>query len=264
MAFRSKTLPALGIFFGVSLLFSSRVWSEDRETKPVSVQYVIEDIQGSQVQVLEEGESQWETAVEGHAIDRGDEVKVGKNCEATLMLGDETSAHLGENSDLKVTQIEASAEGGFLSRFQLLAGRVLSDVKKNLLESHSAFEIESNGVVCGVRGTAFEVESSGDDFKVSTHEGEVEVNGGGEAHKITAGNFSSFRKGRFVLLRRLERMEGQRFQKWRAFRQAVREKRLKRLMEIRDHKRQPWVRHHPHLKAELEKHKWKKWRRNRK
>jgi len=229
---------------GISQTDSSNIGTEPPE-------YVVEDIHGSNVRVLEEGETQWEPAVEGQLVDSGDEIKVGDACEATLMLENETSVHLSENSDMKVEKIAPNKTGGFFSRLQVLAGLMLADVKKNLQDSHSAFEVESNGVVCGVRGTAFEVSSQGDNSQVSTHEGKVEVASAGETHMVTAGNASSFKRGKFQLLRRLDRFEIQRFQKWRVFRQEVRQKRLRRIAEIRNHKRQPWLRRHPRLKNEL-------------
>jgi ferric-dicitrate binding protein FerR (iron transport regulator) len=172
---------------------------------------------------------------------------VGKDSEASLMLETETSVHLSENSDLKIKEIGANKSGGFVSRLLFMTGKLLADVKKNLQSSNSTFEVEANGVVCGVRGTAFEVNVSGDDSQVSTHEGKVEVSGGNDSHLVEAGNFSSFKKGRFQLLRRLDRMDIQRFQRWRALRQVIRQKRIQRLAAIRSHVRQPWRRLHPRL-----------------
>jgi hypothetical protein len=225
-------------------------------------EYIIEDIQGSNVQVLEEGAKEWEPAVEGQVVDSGDEVKVGTASEATLTLQSETSVHLGEGTDLKVEQIEANPSNGFLSRLQVVAGTLLADVKKHLLESHSTFEVESNGVVCGVRGTAFEVNAQGDTAQVATHEGSVEVGNGTETHTVEAGNFSSFQKGKFQMQRRLDKSETGRFQKWRALRTIVLKKRLQRLEDIREHKRTPWKRRHPQLERAILRHELKKKRRH--
>jgi ferric-dicitrate binding protein FerR (iron transport regulator) len=241
----------ISIYFGMVILFLTPLMgvsqTADTAAKTDPMEYVIEDIHGSKVQVLEEGETQWETAVEGQAVDSGDEIKVGEGSEATLVLENETSVHLSEKSDMKIENIAVNQTGGFLSRLQVLAGLLLADVKKNLQDSHSTFEVESNGVVCGVRGTAFEVNAQGDSSQVSTHEGKVEVSSGNESHVVTAGNASSFQRGKFLSLRRLERSEIERFQKWRTFRQVVRQKRLQRIAEIQNHKRQPWIRKHPHL-----------------
>src|SRR5262249_29614757 len=148
-------------------------------------------------QVMEDGAKIWDKAEEGQVLDAGDEIKVGDGSEASLTLQNDTTVHLAAGTDLKVQQIQANETQGFLSRLALLAGNVLADVKKHLEESHSTFEIESNGVVCGVRGTAFEVSANGADAQVFTHEGLVEVGAGTERHPVEAGKFSSFRKGRF-------------------------------------------------------------------
>lgn len=217
---------------------------------PAPVEYDVEDIQGS-VQVLEDGAKDWETAQEGQVLESGDEIKVGDNSQATLMMQSETSVHLNAGTDLKVDQIEANATGGFLSHLELFAGNVLADVKKHLDESHSTFEIESEGVVCGVRGTAFNVSSQDNTAQVSTYEGAVAVGNGTESHMVEAGNFSEFHGGKFHLQRRLDRGELERFQKWRSFRQVVLKKRLQRLEDVRLHRRGAWVRRHPHLRKAL-------------
>ena len=208
------------------------------------VEYIIEDIQGSNVQVLEDGAKVWDKAEEGQVIETGDEIKVGDGSEATLTLQSETTVHLCSGTDLKVEQIKPNESQGFLSRLALVAGNILADVKKHLDESNSTFEIESSGVVCGVRGTAFEVNSQDGVAQVSTHEGLVEVGNGTETHSVAAGNFSSFEKGRFKFRRALQAAEMARFQKWRAFRQLVWKKRMQRILQIRNHQRKAWQRRH--------------------
>lgn len=217
------------------------------ETTQEPMEYVIENIQGSNVQVLEEGQNLWEPAQEGQVLEAGDEIKVGDKSQADLMLQSETSIHLSEQTDLKVDEISANQDGGFFSRMKVLTGIILADVKKNLQASHSSFEVESNGVICGVRGTAFEVRAQGSDTaQISTYEGKVEVSNGGESHMVPAGNFSSFSHGKLRSQRLLDRLEIQRFQRWRVFRQVLMKKRIQRLADIRSHRRQLWHRLHPY------------------
>jgi hypothetical protein len=218
----------------------------EEELEENAVMYVIEDIQGSQVKVKEMESPQWEVGQEGQALASGDEVKVGDNSEITLVLQNHTSVHLRPGSYLKVGKIEANEDRGFISRLILMTGSLLSDVKKNLMQSHSTFEIESNGVVCGVRGTAFEVTAQGDSVQNITYEGKVEVVGGGKSHLVTAGNLFGFRAGKILLQRRLDRVDNQKFEKWRALRKIVMQKRLKRIEAIKRHMLKPWKRKHPH------------------
>ena len=128
----NNVLPAIAFGIVILLLMPLIGASQTADTiaKTDLVEYVVEDIQGSNVQVLEEGETQWETVVEGQVVDSGDEIKVGEGSEATLVLKNETSVHLSEKSDMKVEKIVSNETGGFLSRLKVLAGLLLADVKK--------------------------------------------------------------------------------------------------------------------------------------
>jgi hypothetical protein len=237
----------------------------EEELEDNAVMYIIENIQGSQVKVKEAGSAQWESAQEGQGLVSGDEVKVGDNNETVLELQDHTCVFLRAGSYLKVGKIEANENKGFISRLVLLTGSLLSDVKKNLEQSHSTFEIESNGVICGVRGTAFEVTAQGDSVQNITYEGKVEVVGGGKSHLVTAGNLFGFRAGKFLLQRSLNRVDNMKFEKWRALRKLVLRKRLQRIEAIKQHKLKPWKRKHPHpaLQKENLKRKLMMMKRNR-
>ncbi len=226
---------------------------------PEPVEYVIESIQGN-VQVLEDGAKDWETALEGQVVESGDEIKTGDNSEATLMMQSDTAVHLSADSDMKVDQIGANDTGGFLSHLVVFTGNILADVKKHLEESHSTFEVEASGVVCGVRGTAFEMTTQNGTAQVATHEGSVAVGNGTETHMVDAGNLSEFHNGSFRSQRKLDRNEIKRFQKWREFRKVVLRKRIQRLEDIRNHRRAAWVRKHPHAPKELLKHEKRKKR----
>jgi hypothetical protein len=208
------------------------------------VEYVIEDMKGSNIQVLEENSKTWDPAQEGQVLETGDEIRVGDNSEATLTMQSDTQVHLSADSDLKVGVIEPNSTNGFLSHLVVMAGVILSDVKKNLLESHSSFEIEANGVVCGVRGTAFEVSNINGNVVTATHEGKVETVFGGESHFVTEGSAASFNGGRYQGLRQLRADEINRFQQWRSVRSRIRLKHMQRIRDIRMGRRRAWVRRH--------------------
>jgi ferric-dicitrate binding protein FerR (iron transport regulator) len=208
------------------------------------VEYAVEDIQGSNVQVLENNSQTWDQAQEGQVLESGDEIRTGDNSEATLTMQSETQVHLSANSDLKVGQIAPNTTNGFLSHLVVLAGVILSDVKKNLLESHSSFEIEANGVVCAVRGTAFEVSNNNGDVETATHEGKVETLSGGESHFVAEGSAASFKNSRYQSIRQLRTEEINRFQRWRSVRMRIRNKRMQRIRDIRMGRRQAWARRH--------------------
>jgi hypothetical protein len=158
------------------------------------------------------------------------------------MLQSDTSVQVGPNSDIKIDQIADNHQGGFFSKLKITAGRLLADVRKHLDESQSTFEVEANGVVCGVRGTAFEVNAQGDEIQTLTHEGTVDVKTARQDNLVQAGNAYSFRRGRFVGQRLLDQDEMSRFGKWRAYRAQVFEKHRLRLENIRKGARKAWVR----------------------
>jgi ferric-dicitrate binding protein FerR (iron transport regulator) len=109
-------------------------------------------------------------------------------------------------------------------------------------------------VVCSVRGTAFEVSNNNGDVQTATHEGQVATASGGETHLVTAGNASSYHGGHFQGFRQLRPEEVNRFQKWRAFRGRVRNKRMQRIRAIRAGRRTAWVRRHGLSPNQVKRH----------
>ena len=83
---RTSFLNVLGFGFGLSLFliplsgFSQAPAPDAAAAEPV--QYVLEDIQGSNVQVLETGADGWAAGEEGEVLEAGDEIKVGDGSEA--------------------------------------------------------------------------------------------------------------------------------------------------------------------------------------
>jgi hypothetical protein len=133
-----------------------------------------------------------------------------------------------------VDALSRKGSKGFLSRLKLSFGKVLSQVEK-LASSHSSFEVEAGGVVCGVRGTAFEVSADGDQVTDSTFEGKVEMRKGGRSQMVPVDRHSEFAgdKGVFLAQRLVNDREKARYDNWRRFeelavqRQAEREKAVK-------------------------------------
>jgi hypothetical protein len=151
--------------------------------------YTIEEIQGTgDVQVSKEGKADWKNTKEGLTLEEGDHIRVGRGTEVILRLKNDTFVHMDEDSELEITRLSENESQGFLSRLKLLVGSILSDVKKNLPDTHSSFEVESGGVVCGVRGTVFEVAKTGDNVETTTHEGVVNVKSSQGTQSVKAGN----------------------------------------------------------------------------
>jgi hypothetical protein len=188
--------------------------------------YFVADIQGQgNVQILREGERDWEKAKLGTRLEEGDRILVGDDTEVILSLKSETLVHLDENTEMMVARLGENPSGGFLSRLRLLTGSILSDVKKNLGESRSSFEVDAGGVVCGVRGTIFEVSADGDQIETSTDEGIVQVGTPRGSQQVKAGDSCSASPSRSPSLYASSGQTRARFQAWRDMRDRFRKKR---------------------------------------
>lgn len=84
-----------------------------------------------------------------------------------------------------------------LLKFQLAVGDLWASVKK-LTSSKSSFEIESGGVVCGVRGTKYSYHYDPTTNKVTVHvdEGTVYINSGGHTYIFTQGQTVNLSNGK--------------------------------------------------------------------
>lgn len=196
---------------------------------PEPLEYVLEDLKGT-VLIRESGEAQAEPAQEDETVGEGDEVITKAGSEASLTLDEDTLIHLSENSDVQVDQLKPNLSKGFINRLKLLSGRVLSEVEE-LGSSHSTFEVESGGVVCGVRGTAFEVRKEGEDVHTFTYHGEVEMRKGSLVQPVVAGHHSAFlaQRDRFQPARPLKPAERRVYQNWLVKKAAVQRKQAQRL-----------------------------------
>jgi hypothetical protein len=192
--------------------------------------YTIEEIQGSgDAKVLKESNDQWKNAKENMTLEEGDRIRVGDGTEVILRLKDDTVVHLDENSELEIARLSENESQGFLSRLKLLVGSILSDVKKNLPDTHSSFEVESGGVVCGVRGTIFEVANNGGNVETTTHEGAVDVKSSQGTQSVKAGNSCTTSKGGGSSIHPCGAAMQARLEAWKKIRQHLDQKRAQKL-----------------------------------
>jgi hypothetical protein len=166
--------------------------------KDVVPLYTLETIDGAgQIQIQKSDDPVWKNAKEGDTLEERDSLKVGSQTSAVLSLKDDTFVQVNENSSLTVKTLNDQGDKGFLSRLVLGAERILSDVRKNLGLTSSVFEVESGGVVCGVRGTVFEVSNAGGDVETTTHEGAVQVQGSSGIQTVKAGETCHCNHGQY-------------------------------------------------------------------
>ncbi|HUO56887.1 MAG TPA: FecR domain-containing protein [bacterium] len=220
-------LMVSSIFFFPSAAFASSAKTKTLKFPPL--QYTLQDVHGN-VQIIPAGDSKPEQAQEEESLFAGDEILTKGGAKASLSLNSSTLVHLSENSDLKVSQLAARKKAGsFLSRLDLLTGTVLAEVEK-LRESRSLFEVTSGGVVCGVRGTAFEVQKEGSSVQTNTYHGTVEMQKNGKTRRVTDNQQGSFAfdKDTFLPTRALTPEERARYQNWLTQKAVVERKLLER------------------------------------
>lgn len=209
------------------LIFSSGARADiELPLENLVTNYFIVDIEGAgDVQVLKEGQALWKKVQVGARLEEGDQISVGDDTEVVLSLKSETLVHLDEGTEMRVSQLVQNQNNGFLSRLKLLGGAVLSDVKKQLSQTNSQFEVDAGGVVCGVRGTVFETSVNGSQVQTSTGEGVVEVTTAKGSQRVTAGQTCSASKGEVFSLRSFNAQTRGRFKSWLKVRQRLQEKR---------------------------------------
>ncbi len=198
-------------------------------TDTPALDYTIEDIKGTGL-ILTGDDTIPESVVEGESVEPGDELFTKDNSEMTLALNDNTLIHLSANSQVKVTDLTPNTTQGFSSRIQLLLGTILSEVEK-LNESQSSFEIEAGGVVCGVRGTGFEVKKQGDFIGTKTYHGAVEMKKNGITQLVKENEHSTFnlKNSNFLPKRHLSQTEKKHYQNWVKTKKMVQKKRAARI-----------------------------------
>lgn len=224
----NKKIPAALSWVLLTALFSlpmKAVKAGDLPSASVSSQlptgYVLDQIKGT-VLVLPQGASKPVTAEADQVVQIGDEITTNPGSEASLTFNGAAMVQLSGGSDLKVGDLARPNEKGFLSRLKLLGGQVLAQVEK-MGKSHSVFEIESGGVVCGVRGTAFEVEKDGALVQTNTYEGVVEMDKEKFSQKVPAGKHSEFSTDKNLFLRQriLNDREEERYRNWQKYRELI-------------------------------------------
>jgi hypothetical protein len=111
----------------------------------------------------------------GSAIEVGDELAVKPGGNLALLLTDESTLVLAGGSRLKVDEATFSGLDRQAFSARLLVGAVWAKVKKAVAGSPAKFDITTERVVAGVRGTTFQVEVTSEETRVDVEEGLVEV-----------------------------------------------------------------------------------------
>jgi outer membrane protein assembly factor BamB len=109
----------------------------------------------------------------GDSVSQNDVIKTDEDGYCEIQLGDIAVIRMDANSILQIQTLISSSEGSRMG-VELESGTVLCKVKK-LLDDDS-FQVKTNTVVCGVRGTQFSVSSDQEaDTILAVKEGTVAV-----------------------------------------------------------------------------------------
>ncbi len=129
-------------------------------------------------------------------VNEGQKVRTGTASKTTLRLFDGSQIALSSNSELQVNKIQKSSAADKVLKFKLLVGKLVATVKK-LNSSRSSFEVESGGVVCGVRGTQYILQYDPVTGKVNVKvlDGSVWVSADGKTYTFGPGQGGTFTHG---------------------------------------------------------------------
>lgn len=132
----------------------------------------------------------------GQSAFPGETVVVGPKSETDLTLPDGSSLSLSSGTKLKIASLKqpSAKDKNFL--FTLDVGKLFVQVKK-LLSSKSSFEINAGGVICGVRGTSFNLGYNPENHQLDldVYSGTVGATGGGNTQLFTGGQHGHFVNG---------------------------------------------------------------------
>jgi hypothetical protein len=117
-----------------------------------------------------------------------DRVRTEADGNATLLFFDGSELSLGPNTDLLLEKVLKNGAQDKIIRLKMFLGTVWANVLK-LFSSQSTFEIESGGVVCGVRGTKFDMTNTTgkDTLRLRVSEGTVYATANGSTADYAAG-----------------------------------------------------------------------------
>src|SRR5260221_6516224 len=136
-------------------------------------------------------------ALKGSTVKEGETVTTDKNSSATLRFFDGSELKVKPETKFTISKLQKNTAEDKILKFKLALGKLLATVKK-LTTSKSSFEIEAGGVVCGVRGTEYEVDydPSQDKVDILVIDGNVWAESGGETFQYGPGGEGHFNEGK--------------------------------------------------------------------
>ncbi len=183
---------AFCMFLAFTLL-SGSVLAADLPASSNTTQAIFTKVQGK-VQVLVPNHKKPKKAQKDLVVTQGDRIVTQADSSAVLRLFDGSELRVDPQTEFVLSEMKKPSDEDKNFKFSLFVGKLAAVVKK-LTSASSSFEIEAGGVVCGVRGTQFEMGYNPHKNSVSLNvmEGSVwaRSNGGAE-HVFRAGQQQIF------------------------------------------------------------------------
>jgi hypothetical protein len=134
--------------------------------------------------LIQKAGGDWVPAQVGDVLEAGDAAKTGPESWLEFRFSDNTLLRLQAESEMALKNLETFDDGSKRTVVELRKGKVWA-----VVEDGSPFEIETPGLVAGVRGTTFRVDApQGDEpALLKTFEGEVAGITGFEVFEVTSG-----------------------------------------------------------------------------
>lgn len=132
-------------------------------------------------------------ALKDGSVAEGESVTTGKDARAVLRLFDGSELEVRPNTSFTLSSLQQPSAKEKILKFKLAFGGLLAKVRK-LLTPTSSFEVSAGGVVCGVRGTQFEMDYNPDTHQVDLHvlDGTVYTQYNGHTVLYTGGQNAHF------------------------------------------------------------------------
>lgn len=129
-------------------------------------------------------------------VQEGETLTTASDATATLRFFDGSELQAKPGTRVVLSQVRHAGGQDKVLKFKLLLGKIFAKVQK-LASSRSSFEVEAGGVVCGVRGTQYEVDYDPDHGQVDIFvtEGSVWANSGGQSFQYGPGGTGHFHHG---------------------------------------------------------------------
>jgi len=125
------------------------------------------------VRVMKAGGEKTFSAFEGMSLSQGDRIITGIGASASVLLDDDKSITVAENSQISLSELQGSAAGqDDRTGLNLFVGKLWTSIKK-ALNIKAKFEVKTPTTVMGVRGTKFYVNSAEGQTGVLVLEGKV-------------------------------------------------------------------------------------------